>query len=213
MYRIRLKSRGDKFYYYYRCAGRGPQRKGCGNMLRYDFTQAIVVLMITFISDKPRRTREWVEGVNWDSEISDVKQDMREAVEAERFDKLPKLQEKMADLRSREVTKGHWEYQDSDITEGQYFNNLKDSGAQREYLKTHDIRAEKVPDLDGVPGIRLMIDGQDRRTIHLNMSRMLSDGVGVMRVQDPAGEVATIALRRAPEGHYSLPVESDEPQP
>jgi DNA invertase Pin-like site-specific DNA recombinase len=160
MYRIRLKSRSGKFYYYYRCAGRGPQRKGCGNMVPYDLTQQIVHAIITLMSDEPYGVRHWVEGTNWDAEISNVKQDMREAVEAEDFGRLPELRTKLAELRSREVTKGHWEYEDTGITVGEYFHSL-DYDDQREYLKTHDIRAEKAPKLDGLPGVRLVIDGRD----------------------------------------------------
>ena len=162
MYRIRLKSRGGKFYYYYRCTGRGAQRQGCGNMIPYDATEAIVLVMVQIMDTQPYRARTWVEGVNWDAEISEVKQDMREAVEAEDFAKLPELQARLAELRGREVAKGHWEYTDSGMTEGQYFGSL-DYDAKREYLKTHhDIRAEKVPQGDGVPAVRLAFDGQGR---------------------------------------------------
>jgi DNA invertase Pin-like site-specific DNA recombinase len=108
VYHIRLKSRSGKSYYYYRCAGRGAQRKGCGNMVAYNFTEAIVSTVITLISTQSHRTREWVEGLNWDAEIFDVKQDMREAVEAEDFGRLAELQVKLSELRSRKVTKGHW---------------------------------------------------------------------------------------------------------
>jgi DNA invertase Pin-like site-specific DNA recombinase len=167
MFRIRIQSRkGGKAYYYYRCTGRGAQRKGCGNMVPYGLAEDIVRMMILALTTEPYRTREWVEGTNWDSQMSDVKQGMREAVEAEDFGKLPELQEKLAELRSREVTKGHWDYQDTGITVGEYFASLDDLG-QREYLKTRHIRMGIAPKRDGLPGVRLIIDGQDYGVVRL----------------------------------------------
>jgi DNA invertase Pin-like site-specific DNA recombinase len=170
MFRIRLKSRSGKYYFYYRCAGRGAQRKGCGNMVPYDLTDDIVRLIVIVLTNQPYRTRYWVEGKNWDPEISDVKQEMREAVEAEQFVRLAELHAKLTDLRGYEVTKGHWEYEDTGITAGEYFHSL-DFDRQREYLKTRDIRVEKVPKRDGVPGIRLVMDGEDYGVIRLEMAR------------------------------------------
>jgi hypothetical protein len=129
-------------------------------MISYDFTEQIVRAWITLMSDEPHPERTWVEGTNWDADISDVKQDIREAAEEEEFDRLHELQAKLVDLRGRKVTKGHWEYGDSTMTEGQYFHSL-DYAGQREYLKSHDIRVEKVPKRDGVPGIHLILDGED----------------------------------------------------
>ena len=151
MYRVQPR----KGYFYYRCAGRGPHRKGCGNTIRCDDLDLIVRAWITVISTKPHQTREWVEGQNWDAEIADIKQDLHEAVDAEQFDLLPELQAKLSELRSRETIPGHYEKRDTGITVGEYFNNLDFEG-MREYLRTRDIRAEKVPD-----GIRLVVDGAE----------------------------------------------------
>ena len=68
---------------------------------------------------------------------------------------LPELQAKLSELRSRETIPGHYEKRDTGITVGEYFNNLDFEG-MREYLRTRDIRAEKVPD-----GIRLVVDGAE----------------------------------------------------
>jgi DNA invertase Pin-like site-specific DNA recombinase len=164
MYRIRLKSRDGKFdYLYYRCAGRGAQRKGCGNMVAYKQTEIIVATMVFMRSTDPYQVRYWVEGTNWDAEISDIKQDMREAVEAEQFDALPKLRAKLEDLRGREAVKGHWEYEETGMTVGDYFDSL-DTEGKREYLKIHDIRVDKAtPTLEpgASNGVRVILDGED----------------------------------------------------
>jgi hypothetical protein len=164
MYRVHPR----KDYYYYRCFGSGAQRQGCGNMIPLDLMEQIAHAWITLITDKPHRTRVWVEGESYDNDISDVKQDIRKAAEAEQFDLLPNLQAELADLRDKQehATKGHYEYHDSEMTEGAYFHGL-DYNGQREYLKTRDIRAEKADKLNGAPGVRLAIDGEDYGVIRL----------------------------------------------
>ena len=46
------------------------------------------------------------------------------------------------------------------ITVGDHFYSL-DTDGQREYLKTRDIRVEKLPLQEGGAGVRLVIDGTD----------------------------------------------------
>jgi hypothetical protein len=133
-------------------------------MVPVDQTDTIIVTRVFLTSEEPYRTRQWVEGTNWDAQIAEVKQDIRDAVEAERFEDLPPLQSKLADYRGRETTPGHWEFQDTDMTEGEHFNSL-DATGQREYLKTRDIRVERVdnPPLEpgATRGLRVVIDGVD----------------------------------------------------
>ena len=135
-------------------------------MIPYDLMEEVAHMMITLISGEPHYTREWVEGQNWDAEIADVKQDIREAAEAERFEELPELQAKLAQLRSNESIAGHYEEHGTGLTIGQYFHSL-DYAGQREYLMTRDIRVAKVPPLNGVPAVRLIIDGQDYGIVSL----------------------------------------------
>jgi DNA invertase Pin-like site-specific DNA recombinase len=155
-----------KSYVYYRCYGSGAQRKGCGNMIPYGYLEAIVHGIVFLTSKEPHCERQWVEGQNWDAEIADVKQDIREAAEAERFEELPELQAKLAQLRSNESIAGHYEEHGTGLTIGQYFHSL-DYAGQREYLMTRDIRVAKVPPLNGVPAVRLIIDGQDYGIVSL----------------------------------------------
>jgi DNA invertase Pin-like site-specific DNA recombinase len=57
--------------YFYRCSGRGPQRKGCGNMVRLADVDAEVEQIMSEY-DKPIRTRVYIPGHNHDAEIADV---------------------------------------------------------------------------------------------------------------------------------------------
>jgi hypothetical protein len=124
-------------------------------MVPYGDTQIIVATQVFMTSTEPHRTRHWVEGELYESEISYVKQGMREAIDTEEFAKLPELQEKLTKLRGRKVTKGHWYYDDTGMTVGGHFATL-DAEGKREYLRTRDIRVEKASG-----GIHVVIDGED----------------------------------------------------
>lgn len=184
MYRI-LASRGKGKRYFYRCTGRGPQRKGCGNMIRLDELDALVVNWFVN-SDKPHRARQWKEGKNWESEISDVNQDLQELLKdilAEGA--IEKIAAKRAELahytelnENREL--GKWEYTDalnpdgSVVTKGQYFGILDGEG-RREYLKSHDIRAQRVDD-----GLMVLIDFDAQSSIWQNSSAIIYDSQETM---------------------------------
>jgi DNA invertase Pin-like site-specific DNA recombinase len=164
-------------YRYYACAGSGPQRKGCGNVVSFDHTETIVATRIFMTSNEPHRTRTWVEGKNWDADISDTMQDIQElpkktdplspefaSTQEELFAKLAEYRH----LNETEATGGRWDSQvvrhpDGRVmTVGEHFDSLDPDG-QREYLKTRDIRVEKAtPDFEShMPGVRVVIDGED----------------------------------------------------
>jgi DNA invertase Pin-like site-specific DNA recombinase len=163
---IRIKDRTGKYYSYYRCTGRGARRKGCGNMIPLEPLERVVRLWMLVVSSEPHQERYWIEGTNWDSEISDAKQDMREALEAEEFARLPELQAQLEDYRSREVIKGRWAYKDTGLTKGQYFAGLGHDD-KRAYLRTLDIQALKLPKGQsggwgaGQGRFKLFIDGEE----------------------------------------------------
>jgi DNA invertase Pin-like site-specific DNA recombinase len=155
--------------YCYRCEGRGPQRKGCGNLVPYAQTEIIVTVRIFEISTKPYRTKVWAEGKNWDAEIADIRQQMRELDpesdedEARRVELKARLKEYRR-KNEEEATTGGWQYVDTGMTVGQHFRQL-DWLDKREFLKNYDIRAERVT-LEYTPedmaGIRVVIDGEDQ---------------------------------------------------
>jgi DNA invertase Pin-like site-specific DNA recombinase len=164
MYRIHAGSR-DRENFYYRCAGKGPQRKGCGNMVPYGRLERMIAVRFLAWNDKPYQIREWVEGQTWDAEISDIRKVIRELDPESEEDEARRdvLKAQLSDYRSRETTPGHWEYTDarnadsSIFTIGQHFFDL-DAEGRREYLTTHDIRAERAACCGG---IRVVIDGRE----------------------------------------------------
>lgn len=165
---FRLKA-GKKQHYYYRCYGRGPQRKGCGNMVLMDPTDQAVVFVSFVSNSRPYRTKQWVEGKSYEDEISNVKQDLREAVESERFADIPELQAKLEEYRRLNETAepGHYEYQDQGVTVHEHFMSLDEAG-QREFLAQSDIRVEKAVTAAGAKGIRVVVDDEDYGVIVIN---------------------------------------------
>jgi DNA invertase Pin-like site-specific DNA recombinase len=175
MYRTRAGT--TTTWWYYRCAGSGPQRKGCGNLVEvYRLENMVAVRMLAW-HDEPYQVREWIEGKNWDAEISDTIQSVRELDPLEDPDYAEHHAGLIAELNEykrrneEESTSGGWAYADvmnadgTVITKGQHFYDLYqpymeggDVGPARDYLKTQNIRTEKVTCCSG---IRLIINGRE----------------------------------------------------
>ncbi len=166
MYRIHAGSKQrDKFYY--RCAGNGPQRQGCGNWVPFDLLNQMVSLRFLLWNDQPYQTKVWQEGQNWDADIADIKLTIQKLDPESEEDEARRdaLKAQLKDLRYKnehESTGGRWEFTDvlnadgSVQTIGQHFYGL-DSDGRRTELATHDIRAEKRPD----GRVRVVIDGRE----------------------------------------------------
>ena len=142
-------------------------------MVPYDAANTIVTVRVILTSNDPHKTLNWVEGENFDAEISDVNQDIRELASQPLIEGfLTKMAEKAAELaeltqKNEDRDRGHWDSQDTGLTVGEHFGSL-DAEGKRKYLKTRDIRVEKVtgPPLEpgASKGIRVIIDGEDHGT-------------------------------------------------
>lgn len=62
MYRLRGGANGGRILFYYRCAGRGSQRQGCGNMVRLELVDAAVNEIMADTFDVPVTRHEIVYG-------------------------------------------------------------------------------------------------------------------------------------------------------
>jgi hypothetical protein len=76
MYRITSKWGTSGKVDCYRCTGRGPQRQGCGNMVRVAAVDAAVCEIIAEDYAVPRTEIMWIKGHDWSDEIEAVKDDM-----------------------------------------------------------------------------------------------------------------------------------------
>lgn len=80
MYRIKCGgSRGAKVPYY-RCAGRGPQRQGCGNMVRVDLVDAAVHSLAKSTFCAPVMITRIIPGHDHTAELEDNQLDMLDVV-------------------------------------------------------------------------------------------------------------------------------------
>jgi hypothetical protein len=178
MYRKKIGGRLSRRYVY-RCEGQGPQRKGCGNLVPYDRLENMVAVRMLAWHDEPYQIRTWIEGKNWDAEMADTLQSLQRLNPMELgLDEYNRRHaELMAQLAAyqrkneREATPGGWDYVDvhnddgSVKTKGQHFYDLYTPYVEggsvdpaREYLKTHDIHAERMACCDG---IRVTINGRE----------------------------------------------------
>lgn len=115
-------------------------------------------------------------GKDWTAQLSEIEQELAELPRkfrpgsAEFRTRQDELVAQFEDYDSRPVSRGAWQRHqvfnaDGSIqTEGEYFCNL-DAEAQREYLRTLDIRAEKIDTRPLEPGVsrgaRVIIDDVD----------------------------------------------------
>jgi site-specific DNA recombinase len=160
---------GKKKELKYRCYGRGPQRKGCGNLVLVGLTDFVVASQIFVHSTEPHTIKEWVDGQNWDDEISNLMADLDQLkfqhdVLSDEYDEAEReIKARIRECRRLNETAqpGHYEKVKTGQTVGEYFWNLTPDG-KREYLATRDIRVEKVPTEVNLSGIRVVIDGEER---------------------------------------------------
>lgn len=162
MYRIHKSSSDKRFNY--RCAGSGPNRRGCGNILDLGALDALIVKHFSALA-MPHQTRQWKEGKNWDAQISDLSIAIAELAKNPSADRwLERMGELKAELddyerkNREERTGGEWVFTDvlnadgSFITEGQHFRSLAPDD-KRAYLASRDIRAQKLAN-----GFKVTID-------------------------------------------------------
>ncbi len=166
MYRKLIGGRLSRRYSY-RCEGQGPQRRGCGNLVPLEHTDTIIAVRIFMTSTKPYKTRQWVNGWNYDAEIADTVQQINALSPLNGDDEMrrPALIAQLREYQRKneeEAISGGYEDVDTDMTEGEHFFSLDDDG-KREYLKTRDIRVEKATPADpgATRGVRVVIDGED----------------------------------------------------
>lgn len=168
MYRIskRAVRQSGKVYIheYYRCYGRAPQRQGCGNMIPIARLEEMVIARMLAWHDENYKIRMWVEGEDWEADIEDIVQSIRELNPRDPADRARRaeLEAQLDDYESRTVIEGHWDEIDTGITKGQYFYDLPPDG-RRDYLKSLEIR---VGHAECCGGIHIIIEGRED-TVHM----------------------------------------------
>jgi DNA invertase Pin-like site-specific DNA recombinase len=150
MYRISTRSG-----LYYRCSGRGSQRKGCGNMIRLDKTDATVHRFMADLN-LPIMARKLVPGHSHEAEIEEVKFLLRQLdPDAEDYDSQhAALRSRLAELKALPSVPDHWE----DVPTGQTYAQRwaeQDNAERGAWLKSVELSvwadsdAIEIRDWDG----------------------------------------------------------------
>jgi DNA invertase Pin-like site-specific DNA recombinase len=128
LYRIRPRPG----YAYYRCAGAGAGRKGCGNMVRLEEADARVVEWISMMS-APRLVPQLVEGDSHETELADILLELaelpkRDLTDAEEDAERARLRALRDELEGMDSTPDRIELVETGETIGAHFRSLDDAG-------------------------------------------------------------------------------------
>lgn len=117
---------------FYRCTGRGPQRKGCGFMVPCDPVDREAVRLLCQHPD-PHREHVFTPGDSHADEVVRLRERGAEAFRRGDYAEAQAVIERAAQLESEPSTPPRWDWVETSITEGAYFAGL-DASARRRYL-------------------------------------------------------------------------------
>lgn len=141
MYRIFSQYGSKGPGYYYRCAGQGPQRKGCGAPMIAVDELDMTVTDAMLEDNSSHIERVFVPGDNRADQIAGLRESGVGAMRKGDYAAATAAMQQAAELEAMPVVRPHWERKFTDQTEGDYFGSL-DAAAQREYLSKHEITAQ-----------------------------------------------------------------------
>ncbi|MBO0769533.1 MAG: recombinase family protein [Solirubrobacterales bacterium] len=129
---------------YYRCSGKGPQRKGCGNMVPLaELDQRVIDAKMSNL--QPHWDRVFIAGDDRSDEIARLRERGADAMRQGDYDAAMAAMREATELENAPRVRPHWEEQATDQTEADYFAGLDDD-QRREYLARHDIAAHRDQD-------------------------------------------------------------------
>jgi hypothetical protein len=129
--------------YFYRCHGRYPDRKGCGNLIDLAVTDAAVLTALSMAPDPWTELRH-IQGENHHVELAQVKLEIRDLgvrdLPDDEYDaELKRLRARRDELESMP---DHWEEVQTDLTVGQRFTSLDDDGKRKMILSEVKVYAQ-----------------------------------------------------------------------
>ena len=135
--------------YWYRCAGRGAQRKGCGNMVRLDIVDAKLDKLMS-ARNEPIMKREFVRGHNHAKEIADIDFQISQLspeglTRAEYRAKQDELWDEKEALQGTPDVPDRWELVDTGETYASRWNTA-DIDGKRDMLRNVKVLAGKNSD-------------------------------------------------------------------
>jgi DNA invertase Pin-like site-specific DNA recombinase len=150
MYRIRTRSG-----VFYRCAGRGPRRHGCGNIVPLAVLDRLVLHGLEWWWREPHIERVFVPGDDVSEQIEALKARLPHARSRKDADAL---WDQIEALQAKGSTPPRWEERDSGMSIGEYLAGASLT-EQRTFLAAKDIRAWH----EG-PQVLCLVDGALART-------------------------------------------------
>jgi DNA invertase Pin-like site-specific DNA recombinase len=137
MYRI-SDGRG---YWYYRCHGRGPQCKGCGNMIPLAELDATVIEAREADHVNKHVDRVFIPGDDRNDEIGKLREQGAEAMKRGDYSAATDFMRQAEELEGLPRIAPHWEERRTDQYEGDYFAGLEPDGRRDELARNWAVSA------------------------------------------------------------------------
>jgi len=177
MYRIICGSGNQARVAYYRCAGRGPQRKGCGNMVRCDVLDGIVSARMS--GDKRDIMRDvLVPGHDHSAEIEEIRFEIRQLALRDLSDdemdaELARLRAERDRLAALPAVADEWTQEPTGETYAGKWERLTGAG-RGNWLRESGIRIWARRDDDAEDGVAMLWSyrATDQEDPHLGLAQM-----------------------------------------
>jgi DNA invertase Pin-like site-specific DNA recombinase len=125
---------------YFRCAGHGPQRKGCGgNMVPVADLDAVVTDAV-LAARRKHIDRSFVPGDDRSDEIARLRERGSEALRKGDYNAATAAMREAAEMESQPRVAPHWETRETEQSEADYFASLNQD-QQRDYFARCEIKA------------------------------------------------------------------------
>lgn len=131
---------------YYRCTGRGPQRRGCGNAIPVDVADARVIEAMESDYMNPHIERVFIPGDNRSDEIGKLRERGAEAMKRGDYSAATDCMQIAAKLESLPTIAPHWEEKETGQTQGEYFASLDTDGRRHELAQNWIVSAHRDSD-------------------------------------------------------------------
>jgi DNA invertase Pin-like site-specific DNA recombinase len=144
MFRV-FTGRKNQTRLYYRCTGKGPQRHGCGNMVRMSELDRRVTEAMTADHMNRHVERVFIAGDDLSDQIGRLRESGAEAMRKGDYATAMQDMQKATELEAQPRVEPHWETRETEQTQGDYFASLNTEG-QREELTRWIVSAHRQSD-------------------------------------------------------------------